>query len=114
MKVHSVLDPVCWRAPTTPACPTSSANKVFTWTPKSGCPWFRSENSTWAYRIDLLVENLVNSRGQVRRGHPTSIQAQILSYLRLSKKNVGLLINFHVAHLKDGIKRIVRRLELEK
>ena len=38
--------------------------------------------------------------------HPVH-QAQLLSYLRLSKRNVGLLINCHVAHLKDGIKRMV-------
>jgi GxxExxY protein len=34
-------------------------------------------------------------------------QAQLLSYLKLSGKRAGLLINFHVAHLRDGIKRLV-------
>lgn len=34
-------------------------------------------------------------------------EAQLISYLKLSNKNVGLLINFHVAHLRDGIKRMV-------
>jgi GxxExxY protein len=34
-------------------------------------------------------------------------QAQLLSYLKLSEKHVGLIINFHVLHLEDGIKRIV-------
>jgi GxxExxY protein len=34
-------------------------------------------------------------------------QVQILSYLKLSGKSIGLLINFNVAHLKDGIKRFV-------
>jgi GxxExxY protein len=38
--------------------------------------------------------------------HPV-YEAQLLSYLRLSGKHVGLLINFYVAHLKDGIKRMV-------
>ena len=38
--------------------------------------------------------------------HPVH-QAQLLSYMRLSGKQVGLLINFYVAHLKDGIKRMV-------
>ncbi|MCA1594658.1 MAG: GxxExxY protein, partial [Acidobacteria bacterium] len=33
--------------------------------------------------------------------------AQVLSYLKLSGKPVALLINFHVLHLKDGIKRFV-------
>jgi len=34
-------------------------------------------------------------------------QAQILSYLKLSNKRLGLLINFNVVHLKEGIKRFV-------
>jgi GxxExxY protein len=34
-------------------------------------------------------------------------QAQILSYLKLCGKSLGLLINFNVVHLKDGIKRFV-------
>ena len=34
-------------------------------------------------------------------------QAQLLSYLKLSGKSIGLLINFNVVHLKDGIKRFV-------
>ena len=34
-------------------------------------------------------------------------QAQLLSYLKLGRLPVGLLINFHVAHLRHGIKRMV-------
>jgi len=34
-------------------------------------------------------------------------QAQIISYLKLSGKRIGLLINFHTLHLKNGIKRFV-------
>jgi len=34
-------------------------------------------------------------------------QAQMLSYMRLSGRQIGLLINFHVVHLRDGIKRMV-------
>jgi len=59
------------------------------------------------YRIDLLVENLVvvelKSVDAVAPVH----QAQLLSYLKLSGKSVGLLINFNVVHLKDGIQRFV-------
>jgi len=59
------------------------------------------------YGIDLLVEELVvveiKSVEAIARIH----QAQILSYLKLSGKSLGLLINFNVVHLKDGIKRFV-------
>jgi hypothetical protein len=38
-------------------------------------------------------------------------QAQLLSYLKLSGKSIGLLINFNVVHLKDGIRRFVNRTD---
>jgi GxxExxY protein len=41
-------------------------------------------------------------------------QAQLLSYVRLSGRNVGLLINFHLAHLRDGIKRMLDGNDWEK
>ena len=63
------------------------------------------------YRMDLLVEELVvveiKSVDAVSPVH----QAQLLSYLKLSGKSIGLLINFNVVHLKDGIKRFVNGTE---
>jgi GxxExxY protein len=41
--------------------------------------------------------------------HPV-FEAELLSYLKLSGKKVGLLINFHVVHLREGIKRMVNNL----
>lgn len=58
------------------------------------------------YRIDLLVEELVVVELKASAELLPIHQAQLLSYLKLSKKPVGLLINFHVEHLKDGIKRL--------
>jgi len=59
------------------------------------------------YRIDLLVEDQVIVEVKaVESLHPVH-QSQLLSYLKLSDKKVGLLINFHELHLKDGIKRMV-------
>ena len=59
------------------------------------------------YRIDLLVEELIvveiKSVDAVSPVH----HAQLLSYLKLSGKSIGLLINFNVVHLKDGIRRFV-------
>jgi GxxExxY protein len=59
------------------------------------------------YRIDLLVNDLVIVELKCVDCFTDIHIAQILSYLKLSKKNVGLLLNFHVKHLKDGIKRVV-------
>jgi GxxExxY protein len=66
------------------------------------------------YRIDLLVDGLVIVEIKcVEAIHPVH-EAQLISYLRLSGKNVGLLINFHVARLKDGIKRMVDGRDWER
>ena len=61
------------------------------------------------YRIDLLVDGLVvvevKSVGKLAPIH----NAQLLSYLKLGGYKVGLLLNFNVPQLKDGIRRIVNR-----
>jgi GxxExxY protein len=59
------------------------------------------------YRVDLLVEDAVIVEVKsVEKILPVH-EAQLLSYLKLSRKRVGLLINFNVAHLKEGIRRRV-------
>src|SRR5215470_17374236 len=59
------------------------------------------------YRIDLLVEQLVVVELKAVDAVAPIHKAQILSYLKLSGKSLGLLINFNVVHLKDGIQRFV-------
>lgn len=59
------------------------------------------------YRIDLLVEDLVVVELKSVEAIAPVHQVQILSYLKLSGKSLGLLINFNVAQLKDGIRRFV-------
>jgi GxxExxY protein len=59
------------------------------------------------YRIDLLVaESVIVELKSVEEIAPIH-KAQLLSYLKLSGKKVGLLINFNVEHLKNGITRMV-------
>lgn len=62
------------------------------------------------YRIDCLVEDLVIVELKAVEKMVPLFDAQLLSYLRLSKKSLGLLINFNVVHLKDGIKRMANGL----
>jgi GxxExxY protein len=60
-----------------------------------------------AFRVDLLVGGLVIvERKAVEQLCPVH-DCQVLSYLRLSELWLGLLINFHVPVLKNGIKRLV-------
>ena len=60
-----------------------------------------------AYRLDLLVENQVivelKSISKLENIH----RSQLLTYLKLSKKQLGLLINFNVNILKNGIIRVI-------
>jgi GxxExxY protein len=59
------------------------------------------------YRLDLRVADLVIVEVKsVERIQPIH-KAQLLSYLRLSGLRVGLLINFNVTHLTEGIKRMI-------
>jgi GxxExxY protein len=61
----------------------------------------------YIHRLDLVVDNrLVLELKAVERLHPVH-QSQVLSCLRVSKLPVCLLMNFNVAILPDGIKRIV-------
>lgn len=58
-------------------------------------------------RLDVLVENLIICELKaVDKSNPVW-EAQLLSYLRLTGKRVGFLINFNVAIVKNGIKRII-------
>ena len=59
------------------------------------------------YRIDLLVEDLVVIELKTVEVLTDVHSAQILTYLRLSGCKLGLLINFHTAILKNGIKRFI-------
>jgi GxxExxY protein len=59
------------------------------------------------YRIDLIVENqVVVELKAVERLLPVH-DAQLLTYLRLSKLKTGLLLNFHTPVMRDGIRRLV-------
>ena len=59
------------------------------------------------YRVDLLVEDqVIVELKAVDRLEPIH-ESQLLSYLRLSRCKVGLLINFNVRVLRDGLKRLI-------
>ena len=62
------------------------------------------------YRLDLVVEDTVIVEIKAIEQLAPIHDAQLLSYLRISGKSVGLLINFHSRVLKDGLKRIVNDL----
>ena len=62
------------------------------------------------YRLDLVVENsVIVELKSVEKILPIH-EAQLLTYLKLTGLKLGLIINFNVSVLKDGLKRIVNKL----
>jgi GxxExxY protein len=69
---------------------------------------FHGERLDVAYRLDLLVENcVVVELKTVTRLEPVHL-AQLNTYLKFSGCQVGLLINFNVTRLVDGVRRVIR------
>ena len=68
---------------------------------------FRGVAVDVAYRMDLLVDEMVIVETKAVTKLMRIHEAQLLSYLRLSGLRIGLLINFHSERLKDGIRRIL-------
>jgi GxxExxY protein len=64
--------------------------------------------------MDLVVQHLVVVELKCVEEFTGLPLAQLLSYLKLSKKGVGLLINFRVEHLREDIKHIVNGRGWEK
>ena len=70
---------------------------------------YKGTNLGNGLRLDVLVDNtLIVELKSVEELKPLH-HKQLLTYLRLTEKRVGLLINFNTENLKDGIKRIVNK-----
>jgi GxxExxY protein len=115
MHVHSVLGPGLLESAYQGCLAHELRKRGFEVATQVGLPVvFDGEKIELGYRIDLVVENLVIVEiKSVDTIHPVH-QAQLLSYMRLSGIGVGLLINFYVTHLRDGIKRMVDGKNWEK
>ena len=68
---------------------------------------YREVKLECGYRLDLMIENeVIVEIKSVEKLLPIH-KAQLMSYLKLADRKVGLLINFNVELLKDGIQRVV-------
>ncbi len=68
---------------------------------------YKSIDLDQSYRIDLIVENVVVVEVKSIEKLLSVHEAQVLTYLRLANRPIGLLINFNVPRLMDGVKRLV-------
>ena len=108
MKVHSALGPGLLES-TYQACLLHELGKMGVHAEAQvGLPvMYDSVKLDVGYRLDLLVEDLVIVELKSVDAIAPIHEAQLLSYLKLSGRNLGLLSNFNVTHLRDGIKRLV-------
>ena len=108
MKVHTELGPGLLESTYAACLQYELMQAGFRSAAQVGLPVvYRQVKLELGYRMDHLVEDLVVVEVKSVDAISPVHQAQILSYLRLSGKSIGLLINFNVVHLKDGIKRFV-------
>jgi GxxExxY protein len=68
---------------------------------------YKGEEICGHYRVDIVVESAVILELKSVESLPRVHEAQILTYIRMSGIRIGLLINFNVDLLKNGIKRFV-------
>lgn len=115
MKVHSALGPGLLES-AYHACLLHELRKQgLTLASQVGLPVvYDGEKIDLGYRIDLIVSDLVIVEVKCVEAINPVHQAQLLSYMRLSGRQVGLLINFNVVHLRDGIKRMVDGYDWQK
>ena len=69
---------------------------------------YREARIDLGYRLDLVVENLIVVEIKAAERLLPIHEAQLLTYLKLSGRKLGLLINFNLPVIKDGIRRLVR------
>jgi GxxExxY protein len=58
-------------------------------------------------KLDILVDNLLILELKAQENYHPVWEAQLLSYLKLTNKRIGYIINFHVPLMKDGFKRFI-------
>ena len=58
-------------------------------------------------RIDILIEDLIIIELKAQENHHPVWETQLLSYLKLTSKRLGYILNFHVPLMKNGIKRMI-------
>jgi GxxExxY protein len=72
---------------------------------------YKGKSLDCGYRLDMVVENRVILELKACERIDEIHKAQLLTYLKLSELKIGLLLNFNVPFMKDGIIRIVNKLE---
>jgi GxxExxY protein len=115
MKVHTVLGPGLLESAYRACLLHELRKQGVAVASEVGLPvFYEGEKIDLGYRIDLIVADQVIIEIKCVEALNPVHKSQLLSYMRLSGKHVGLLINFHVEYLRDGIRRMVDGYEWQK
>lgn len=107
IEVHSELGPGLLERPYAVALAIALAEAGISYEAEKTFPILFHGKVLGDYRPDLIVENyVVVEVKSVERYEPVFL-AQMLTYLRITKRRVGLIINFNRPRLIDGVKRVV-------
>ena len=100
--------PACSKAPTSGACATNSTESALAYARQIDLPLdYDGVLLDCGYRADIIVSNeVILELKSVEHILPLH-EAQLLTYLRLSRCRIALLLNFNTPRLKDGIRRRV-------
>lgn len=71
---------------------------------------YRSVKMNRGYRADMIVDGIVIVECKAAAAITPRFETTMISHLKLARLRLGLIINFHELHLRDGIKRLVNRL----
>lgn len=111
IKIHKALGPGLLESAYGECLCYEMARAGLTFQRQVACPIrYEDVRLNCGYRIDLLVEGIVIVELKAVDALLSIHEAQLLTHLRLADLRAGLLINFNVLLLKDGIRRMVNRL----
>jgi GxxExxY protein len=107
IEVHRILGPGLLEPMYQAALSIELADSELTHVSQVVIPAFYKGRLLGQYRVDLIVGDLVLVEiKSVERMHPV-FDAQVLTYLKLTRKRVGLLLNFNSRVMREGIKRLI-------
>ena len=108
MQVHTVLGPGLLEEPYKKCLAYELTQRGFKAAGEVELPViYKAVKVDIGYRIDLLVEDTIIVELKAVQQLAPIHRAQLLAYLKLSGKQLGLLLNFNTVHLKEGIERLI-------
>jgi GxxExxY protein len=107
IEVHRVLGPGLLESIYEAAMCIELEDRSISYAQQVRIPAYYKGRPLGKYEVDLIVEDLVVVEIKSVSHLTPVFEAQVLTYLRLTEKRLGLLVNFNSRLLKDGIKRLV-------